>query len=103
MSVPDAAPHRSATARSPWSAIAMLAAAALPPLLLYLRTLAPGLPAGDSGELIAVAWTGGVAHPPGYPLYAMLGGWWAHAFAFGNVAWRLDVLSALAMAAAAGV
>eukprot|EP01064_Diplonema_japonicum_P020632 TRINITY_DN3022_c0_g4_i1.p1 TRINITY_DN3022_c0_g4~~TRINITY_DN3022_c0_g4_i1.p1 ORF type:complete len:721 (+),score=191.47 TRINITY_DN3022_c0_g4_i1:63-2165(+) len=27
---------------------------------------------GDSGELLSVAWEGGVAHPPGYPLWVTL-------------------------------
>jgi hypothetical protein len=73
------------------------------PLTVFLTALHPGLPAGDSGELITVAATGGVAHPPGYPLYTMLAGVWLHAFAFGNVAWRLNVFSAVCAAGAASV
>ncbi|MEQ1834815.1 MAG: DUF2723 domain-containing protein, partial [Candidatus Eisenbacteria bacterium] len=75
----------------------------LPVLALYVATLHPGLPAGDSGELITVAATGGVAHPPGYPLYTLLAGAFAHLLPSGNVAWRLNLFSALCMAAAAGV
>ncbi len=78
-------------------------AGALVPLLAYLATLHPGLAGGDSGELVTVAATGGVAHPPGYPLFVLLGGAWLHVLPFGDVAWRVNVLSALAMAAAAGV
>ncbi|MBQ7568881.1 DUF2723 domain-containing protein [bacterium] len=43
-------------------------------LIIYIVTVAPELPPGhDSAELIAAAAYGGIAHPPGYPLYTMLG------------------------------
>ncbi|HET7225883.1 MAG TPA: DUF2723 domain-containing protein [Candidatus Eisenbacteria bacterium] len=87
----------------PGARFATGAAAALPPALVYLATLAPGLPAGDSGELIAVAATGGVAHPPGYPLWTMLAAVWLRALPAGDAAWRLNVFSAVTMAAAAAV
>jgi hypothetical protein len=76
---------------------------ALAALAVFVMTLQRTLPAGDSGELIAVAWNGGVAHPPGYPLYTLLAGAWARAFAFGEPALRLAVFSAVCMAAAAGL
>jgi hypothetical protein len=76
---------------------------ALAALAVFALTLQRTLPAGDSGELIAVAWNGGVAHPPGYPLYSLLAGAWARVFAFGEPALRLAVFSALCMAAAAGL
>ena len=42
-------------------------------LILYLSTcLASALPA-DNGEFQLVAWKLGVAHPPGYPLYTLVG------------------------------
>jgi hypothetical protein len=41
--------------------------------LLYRHTLAPGLLPADSGEFQLVAATLGVAHPPGFPLYTLLG------------------------------
>ncbi|MFP8875042.1 MAG: DUF2723 domain-containing protein, partial [Myxococcota bacterium] len=40
-------------------------------MALYGATLAPSVPGGDSGELIAAAYRGGIPHPPGYPLYMM--------------------------------
>lgn len=40
---------------------------------VYLTTMAPGLSFIDSGELAAVASTLGIAHPTGYPLFAILG------------------------------
>jgi Protein of unknown function (DUF2723) len=77
--------------------------AALVALAVYLATLSPGLPAGDSGELITVAATLGVAHPPGYPLYAMLGHLWLALLPWGSVAWRMNLLSALFAAATVAV
>lgn len=35
---------------------------------IYAYTAPPGVVGGDSGELMAMACAGGVAHPPGYPL-----------------------------------
>jgi hypothetical protein len=44
---------------------------------VYLSTLAPSISdangTGDSGELASTAYTLGIAHPTGYPLYTMLG------------------------------
>lgn len=80
-----------------------LLAAAVPPFAVYLATLHPGLPAGDSGELVAVAATLGVAHPPGYPLWTMLAGLWERALPLGTVAWRLNLFSAVCMAGAAAL
>ncbi len=40
-------------------------------ILFMLSALGPT--GGDSGELLAAMSTGGIAHPPGYPLFTMLG------------------------------
>ncbi|MBU1262241.1 DUF2723 domain-containing protein, partial [bacterium] len=40
---------------------------------VYLHTLTPTVGFHDSGELITVAYTLGIAHPPGYPLYTLFG------------------------------
>lgn len=77
-------------------------AVALLVLAVYVMTLAPDLTGGDSGELICAAAELGVAHPPGYPLWTMLG----HVFSWipvGSLAWRLNLFSAICAAAAAGV
>ena len=42
-------------------------------MLLYLLTLSPGLLPADSGEFQLVTNVLGIAHPPGYALYTMLG------------------------------
>jgi tetratricopeptide (TPR) repeat protein len=72
-------------------------------LALYLPTLCPTLPAGDSGELIAAAATRGVAHPSGYPLYTLMGNAVIHTVPFGNPAFRMNLLSAVLSAAAVAV
>ena len=60
---------------------------------VYVQTLAPTVSFFDSGELIAAAYTLGVAHPPGYPLYVLLG-WIFSQLPFGMGAYRLNVMSA---------
>ncbi len=70
-------------------------------LFVYLRTLHPTIAGGDSGELITVSHTLGVMHPPGYPIYTMLGKLFTF-IPFGSVAWRVNLLSAICNAVAAG-
>lgn len=71
-------------------------------LVLYALTLYPDLAGGDSAELTAAIATGGVIHPPGYPLYELLGRLFIH-LPHGSIAWRVSFLSAVCDAAAAGV
>ncbi|MEO6908599.1 MAG: DUF2723 domain-containing protein, partial [Abditibacteriaceae bacterium] len=64
--------------------------------IFYLFCLSPTLTyGGDGGELIAASWTGGIPHPTGYPLYAMLGWGFSHLLVIGEVAWRYNLFSAL--------
>lgn len=73
-------------------------------LALYLPTMAPGLSwahhGADGGDLIAAVATGGVPHPSGYPTYVFLGRLAAR-LPVGNMAYRLNLFSALAAAASA--
>ena len=62
---------------------------------LYLRTLAPGVLGGDSGEFQFAAWLGGFVHPTGYPLYLLLGWLWTHMLPLHDPAWRMNAFSAL--------
>ncbi|HEY4347503.1 MAG TPA: DUF2723 domain-containing protein [Gaiellaceae bacterium] len=70
--------------------------------VLYALTVQPSAPTGDSAELIAASYVLGVAHPPGYPLYMLLGhvAMW---FPGGSPAERMNLLSGLLDAAAVGV
>lgn len=69
---------------------------------LYALTAAPGIAVlfDDSLEFQLVLPTLGIAHPTGYPLYTLLGGLWNLLLPAGNWAWRINLLSALAGAAA---
>lgn len=97
------------TAQSDWSSgrcwIAPLAAVVIAGLV-YAATVARDLTwahfSTDGGELITAAVTLGVPHPPGYPLYVLLG----HVVSWvpmGQVALRFNLLSAVCGALAAGV
>ena len=68
-------------------------------LLLYVVTTAPDVLPADSGEFQIVASVGGVAHPPGYPLYTMIGWLFTRLVPVGNEAYRLNMMSALLAAA----
>lgn len=60
--------------------------------IVYLWTMWPTIAGGDSGELTAAACTLGVVHPPGYPLYTMLG-YLFSLLPVGSVGWRLNLFS----------
>ncbi len=70
--------------------------------VLYFVTLSPTINFTDSGELVTVAWTEGIAHPPGYPLYTIVGSLFAH-LPLGDPAWRMNLLSALFAALGVGL
>ncbi len=70
---------------------------------IYLFTLAPTVTGEDSGELIAAAYGGGVAHPPGYPLWTMLASLSIKIFPFGSVAYRVNLLSTILSSLSASI
>jgi len=72
-------------------------------LILYLRTLAPGLTFGDAGDLIVAAHQLGVPHPTGYPLYTLLGHLWLRMIPIGEPAWRMNLFSAVCAALTVGL
>jgi tetratricopeptide (TPR) repeat protein len=61
---------------------------------------APGVTTGDAGELAAASAVLGVAHAPGYPLYALLGRAFGLLMPFGAWTHRINMLSAVLGAAA---
>ena len=77
------------------------AGVALGLLALYLATLCPTIHSGDAAELATAGSTWGIAHPPGYALYSLVANLWTRLLPLGEVAWRLNLLSALAGAGAA--
>jgi len=67
----------------------------------YVLTLAPTVTFWDAGELIAAVHTLGIPHPPGTPLFVLLGHVWSMMLPLGEVAWRLNLMSATFSAAGA--
>ena len=61
---------------------------------LYAVSAPRGVVLEDDGLFITTATFAGVAHPPGYPLYILLG-WLATLVPLGEVAWRVHALSGL--------
>jgi hypothetical protein len=70
---------------------------------LYLTTLAPTVLFGDGGEFQFVPYVLGIAHPTGYPLYLLLGWAWSHILPIGEVAFRMNLLSAVWAALTVGL
>ena len=73
------------------------------PFAVYLATLAPTLSwrneGRDGGDLISAICTLGIPHPPGYPLYTLLGKLFS-TLPLGDVAYRINLMSAFFGAAA---
>jgi hypothetical protein len=79
-----------------WGITAALFAASL---FLYTRTTHPGVgPYLDSIEYQLTTLTFGISHPPGYPLFTWIGSLFVNLIPFGNAAYRLNLLSAVASA-----
>lgn len=72
-------------------------------LALYVRTLAPFLLPSDSGEFQVLVHQLGLAHTTGYSTYLILGHLFARALPFGDVAYRVNLFSAVMAAATAAL
>src|SRR5688500_2704500 len=71
-------------------------------LVLYVQTAAREIVVGDSTEFATIALSGGVAHPPGYPLLILL----ARLFTWlpvGTPVFRVNLVSVVAGAATVGL
>jgi len=69
------------------------------PLFFYIIYLCPTVFVGDAGDFLTAAFTLGIPHPPGYPVYTLLG----HAFmempipgGLSSPAFRMNLMSAIA-------
>ncbi|GBD95131.1 hypothetical protein BMS3Abin05_02752 [bacterium BMS3Abin05] len=76
-----------------WVAIGVFVVA----ILAYLRTIAPDVSFWDCGEFIAASFTMGIMHPPGAPLFTIIGRLFTF-FPIHNVAWRVNVISVISSA-----
>lgn len=65
---------------------------------LYTYTLSPGVLPADSGEFQIVVPVLGVAHPPGFSLYILLGKLFSGLVRVGSYAYRLNLFSAFTSA-----
>src|SRR5512140_322715 len=69
-------------------------------LAMYTWTVAPSVMPGDYAEFQMCAAILGIPHPTGYPLYVLLGKLFT-LLPFGDVAYRVNLSSAVYMAGAA--
>src|SRR3989442_3265414 len=86
--------------RPPYFVAALVALGAL---LLYVATLAPTTQFWDSSEYMAAAHALGIPHPPGNPLFIILGHAWGLLPLGPDYARRINLFAAVTSAAAAGL
>lgn len=67
---------------------------ALVAFFLYVQTLVPSILDGDQGELQYMPSILGIPHPPGFPLYLLLGHLWS-LLPIGDLAYRMNLFSAI--------
>ena len=70
---------------------------------LYLATLAPSTAMWDTSEYITAAYTLGLPHPPGNPLFVLIGRVFAILPIASSVARRINILAAVCSAISAGM
>lgn len=80
----------------------MIGFASLVPLAIYVASLRSEVSYWDTGDLQTVPYILGIPYPTGFPGYVLIGWLWTHVFPVGGVAWRLNLLTAIATAAASG-
>ena len=71
--------------------------------VLYLLTLAPSTAMWDTSEYITAAYTLGLPHPPGNPLFVLIGRVFAILPIAKSVAVRINILAAVCSAVSAGM
>ena len=86
--------------RTDWLSFAVTTVIALS---VYLFTLAPSLTLEDSGIFSVSAMYAGVPSPPGYPAWTLYAWLFIKLLPFSNIAWRVAVSSAAAIALACGL
>ena len=72
-------------------------------LVLYVLTLAPSTAMWDTSEYITAAYTLGLPHPPGNPLFVLIGRVFAILPIAKTVAQRINLLAALCSEISAGM
>src|SRR3989344_4954472 len=62
--------------------------------LVYYWTLSLTIAPVDTPEWVTAVSVFGIPHPPGYPLYVLLGKIWSWLLPFGSLVWQLNLFSA---------
>ncbi|MCI0411720.1 DUF2723 domain-containing protein [bacterium] len=83
-----------------WPLVSVIAIGSL---TVYARTLCPTIFTSGAGENVTAVVTLGVPHPPGFPLFCILGKIFTYLIPFGNSAFRVNFFSAVCGAAAAAM
>ena len=71
--------------------------------VIYVWTMAPEVTLEMSGIISTAGAYGGVAHPPGFPVWTWYAWFFTKLLPFSNIAWRVSVSSAVAAAVTCGV
>src|SRR5712691_622108 len=71
--------------------------------VLYLVTLAPSTAMWDTSEYITAAYTLGLPHPPGNPLFVLIGRVFAILPIANSIAVRINIFAAVCSAVSAGM
>ena len=71
--------------------------------LLYLITLSPETAMWDTSEYIVAAYTLGLPHPPGNPMFVLIGRVFTILPIAPSIAMRINLLAALSSAVSAGM
>jgi Protein of unknown function (DUF2723) len=79
-----------------------LAAFAIP-AIVFVTSVSHDPGEWDTAELQGVPYILGISHPTGFPAYMLLGYAWSHVVSVGTIAFRMNAMSALAIAVAAAV
>ncbi|MBV9027397.1 MAG: DUF2723 domain-containing protein, partial [Candidatus Eremiobacteraeota bacterium] len=70
------------------------------PVVIYAASASHEPGSWDTAELQGVPFILGISHPTGFPLYVLAGYVWSHVVAVDTIAWRMNVMSGVAVGVA---
>jgi len=76
-------------------------AAFVVPAIVYVASVSHEPASWDTAELQGVPYILGISHPTGFPFYVLIGYVWSHVVVLESVAWRMNVMSGMAIAVCA--